>query len=168
MGQKKRWRDGWELASGEMDGTLLLNNGCCGKPGRITAIQPQYGGTFFLRWLFGEWAAGWWTAHQTYRFVEHLDMVALPQIHTTLDMALRSLQVLLLFRASDSTHTLHSSPRFFVCTMTHFKRERALGRGWKWVSEREELVSTPLIAFVRFRSCDQLAFVRNHMHLEWG
>ena len=38
----------WNLASGEMDGTLLLNDGCCGKPGWGKAIQPQNLGTVSL------------------------------------------------------------------------------------------------------------------------
>lgn len=72
------------------------------------------------------------------------------------------------------TYAHYSGMLFFLCTVTHFKRERKGEReeevGSERASEREEeeLVSIPLIAFVRFRSCDQLAFVRNHMHLERG
>lgn len=60
---------------------------------------------------------------------------------------------------------------FSLYNMTH-ESAWAVGRGRDWRGGREGgmnlLQPFNLISFVRFRSCDHLAFVRNHMHLEWG
>lgn len=128
-----------------------------------------------------------------HRFIEHLDIMLVPQsrcehINPTGD---RSVQVLLLFfqpficsklNAHTDTHTgAHKNTTGGVTgtaggrccvlechdvTMTHFGREKDR-EGGRQGGEKGTCLN-PLIAFVRSRSCDLLAFVRNHMHLEWG
>lgn len=112
--RKKIW-GGWKLASGGNGWHSLAEWRVLWKTWQgKQQISPTMKEHFSLAGCLENELLGYWL-HSRHRFVEHLDIVALPQIHNILRMTFTPLQVLVLSKPT-TPHSL-TNTWAYTCTL---------------------------------------------------